>query len=410
MTAPKSQRDLFLALLLAVGAHVIVFFIFVVLTFAGWLSASEIEEDEPSKPDEQLKITMVYDEAEEGINLASPVEEEETTPAPEPEPEPVPVVEEEEKPEPTPPPPPGAFAQTDESQATEKPEDAQFIGENNTIASSDAGAVAGDQPLTALAGEEEMRNDPKTRNSDFSKGENSGAQGKSAGQGDPGQGQDQHSEEGEMAQADPSDSPDPVERSNTPPLPKEEVIAREEREESPPKRKSDELAEIDKALRQLEEAIAEDKSELKKEETMPERKNPTTRKESAPTGGDFEPQARKTKVRGVISRDGKGSVSVEDTPAGRYEAKIYKALEQHWQMENYQNRSLIAPGNITLYFRVDQKGKVTNQKRVSMNGASRTQWGMVLRALNKTTIPKMPREVIQDLDGEPLELTVTFNY
>jgi len=65
---------------------------------------------------------------------------------------------------------------------------------------------------------------------------------------------------------------------------------------------------------------------------------------------------------------------------------------------------------VTLYFVVNKSGKVLRQKQMAMVGASGTQWGMILRALSGINIPKMPKDVIKELAGDPLEIIVTFNY
>jgi hypothetical protein len=47
---------------------------------------------------------------------------------------------------------------------------------------------------------------------------------------------------------------------------------------------------------------------------------------------------------------------------------------------------------------------------MAMVGASGTQWGMILRSLSVINIPKMPKDVVRELEGDPLEIIVTFNY
>jgi hypothetical protein len=145
------------------------------------------------------------------------------------------------------------------------------------------------------------------------------------------------------------------------------------------------------------------------EENLPERPAKDQR-EAAEQNGGFAPRARKTRIAGVISADGKGSLNVANTAIGRYQGGIFKKLETAWQMENISNRSLLAPGNVTLYFVVNKSGKVSRQKQMAMVGASGTQWGMILRALSGINIPKMPKDVIKELAGDPLEIIVTFNY
>ena len=142
---------------------------------------------------------------------------------------------------------------------------------------------------------------------------------------------------------------------------------------------------------------------------MPERPAKDQRQASEQNGG-FAPRSRKTRIAGVISANGKGSLDVTNTAIGRYQGQIFKKLETAWQMENISNRSLLAPGNVTLYFVVETTGKVSRQKQMAMIGASGTQWGMILRALSGINIPKMPKDVVKELEGDPLEIIVTFNY
>ncbi len=381
----KSKQEFFVALLIAAWAHVVVFFVFVILLVCDMLSAKVIDEDGKSPPEkrDQVEISLVYEEeaATAEVQIAPPIPE-----APP------------EVPKEATLPPPSGFVQTQEGQAMEsKPDEADFIGENNTKATSDAGAESGDQKLSALAGEDVLKHDIKTFESNFSDGQESGPQDGSAEIGEGGKG-DAAMSQPEVLDLEnlskPAEPPAPEE------VPKEEMTV--------PDR--DELAAIDQALKELDEALAEEKPVMKKvEETLPERVV-SKASESGSKDGGFAPQTRKTKVKGVINASGEGSLNVENTPVGRYQAKILKLLERSWQMENIQNRSLIAPGNITLYFAVNRNGVVSNQQQVAMNGASDTQWGMVLRALGTLDIPKMPKDVIEDLDGDALELTVTFNY
>ena len=381
----KSKQEFFVALLIAAWAHVAFFFVFVVLLVFDMLSAKVIEEDreKPKKEREQVELSLVYEE-EAVVAMTPPAVV-----------DPAPVEEEQEE---AALPPPTGFVQTQENQALEeKPDEAVFIGENNTQATSDAGAEAGDQKMTALAGENEMKQDVKTFNSTFANGQESGPQDGTAEVGEGGEG------DAAMTKPEVLDL-ESLTQPAEPPLP-EAVL-----EEKMPEPKMDELAAIDQALKELDEALAEEKTPMKKvEETRPE-KVVSKASESANQDGGFAPMTTKTKVRGVINASGSGSLNVENTPAGRYQAKIYKLLERSWQMENIRNRSLIAPGNITLYFAVDRNGKVSNQQQIAMNGASDTQWGMVLRALDTITLPPMPKDVIDDLSGDALELTVTFNY
>ncbi|MDF1713993.1 MAG: hypothetical protein P1U90_17285 [Akkermansiaceae bacterium] len=378
-----SRRDLVFALLIAAWAHIGLFFIFVVLMASNLFSARiDYDKKEPRPEPSPIRMQMVY---EEPVGApAVPVE---------------PVLPDEVEEEKQPP----AFVQTNESQESEEPpEETDLIGERDTTATSDERAVAGAEDMAALSGEEEKKSDPKTFDSDFAEGDTVGGNTGMKDAVDVGKGDDQINQEvakttgdAEPLVRDPA--PEPIE-DMTPPLPK------------------DDLTSIEDALAMLEEEVGDGlkKEQIKPgtekvEETMPER--PTRdQREAAEQDGGFAPRSRKTRVAGVISANGKGSLDVANTAIGRYQGAIFKKLETAWQMENIRNRSLLAPGNVTLYFVVNKDGKVSRQKQMAMVGASGTQWGMILRSLSVINIPKMPKDVVKELEGDPLEIIVTFNY
>ncbi len=383
MNGLMSRRDLVFALLIAAWAHIGLFFIFVVLMASNLFSARiDYDKKEPRPEPSPIRMQMVY---EEPVGApAVPVE---------------PVLPDEVEEEKQPP----AFVQTNESQESEEPpEETDLIGERDTTATSDKGAVAGAEDMAALSGEEEKKSDPKTFDSDFAEGDAVGGNTGMKDAVDVGKGDDQINQEvakttGDAEPLVKDPAPEPIE-DMTPPLPK------------------DDLTSIEDALAMLEEEVGDGlkkeqiKPETEKvEETMPER--PTRdQREAAEQDGGFAPRSRKTRVAGVISANGKGSLDVANTAIGRYQGAIFKKLETAWQMENIRNRSLLAPGNVTLYFVVNKDGKVSRQKQMAMVGASGTQWGMILRSLSVINIPKMPKDVVRELEGDPLEIIVTFNY
>lgn len=393
MIHSSSKRDMALVLLLAVGAHV-VFFFGAATAVANDLIKGKIEKKERKKKKEkEVGFRMVS--AEEFFALPE-VEPETVVPLPGPVvPEP-----EMEKPEEVVPP---AFVQTKESQESEKvPEDTPLIGERDTTASSDEKAIEGESKLTALDGEEEMKNDPKTFDSTFSKGDQDG----------PSQGVDETVDTGRGADQVNQDRVESTASDST-----EAAEMRPAVEENRPPPTPEKIPSIDRALAALEEEI--EKEEMKKEESAPvapkpesvkPQPQPRERSEASNQDGGFAPRTRKTRVAGVISARGDGSLNVAKTAVGQYQAKIFKLLETAWQMENIRNRSLLAPGNITIYFAVDEGGKVSHQRQVARVGASGTQFGMILRALESINIPKMPKEVVKELDGDRLEIIVTFKY
>lgn len=398
MVQSTSKGDFLVALLVAAVVHVALFFA-AAAAVAHELLQGRVEprEEQPEKAPEPVEMQLVYEE--EFVPVPEMVAEAEV-PVPEekPEPEMEEGAKEEKEQEPT-------FVQTREDQAVaDVPEETDLIGERSTEASSDEGAEAGDERMAALSGEEERRHDPKTFDSDFSQGEDSGPVEGTQEALEADQGDDQvnqkmvessTSEEGEVAEPQ-----EMVQESN--PLPKAPDRA--------------ELPTIDNALAALEEEIGEEAEELpevpepdKTEETRPQQPQ-MEEQVAANQDGGFAPRAKKTRVAGVISASGSGSLNVADSAVGRYQAQIFKKLETAWQMENISNRSLLAPGNITLYFVVGKNGGVSRQKLVAMVGASGTQWGMILDAVKAIDIPEMPAAVVRELEGDPLEIIVTFNY
>ncbi|MDC1404641.1 hypothetical protein N8343_03175 [Akkermansiaceae bacterium] len=376
MTAAFSyQRELLIAILVAVWLHVVVFLIFAVLLVFELIAGKVIESAEQEKAVEEMtEISITFEEESSPAIIA-----------------PAPVfVPEEETPLPSERP---AFANTQDDQEMAEPEVADFIGEKDSVASSDANAVEGDKKETALSGEQEMAQDIKTATEDFSDGpeKGQGMTGEAIGKVDTG----------------------------------DDALTQEETKSQPGEMKPEELAQQDQAPAEFVETMGVEKTledqmakkepqkkvEPKAEETPPTRKkeDQVAKKEGGSEGG-FRTKQTKTRVRGVLNASGKGSLNVKNSPLGRYQASVFKQIERQWQTRNFQFRSHLAPGHISIRFVIDPKGKVSGQQRVEMRGASDIQWGIVLNSIQASDIPAMPREVRKELDGESLELNVIFNY
>jgi len=265
------------------------------------------------------------------------------------------------------------------------PENATLMGQGSATASSDTLAEAGESAQAALSGEQDVKVDIKIDNSSFSSGPAVGV----------------GEEEAVLTQQEIREARELQEAQEAQEA-QEEVLA--------PAEEKEEFVELESATKVVEEQLPDPKLKAKPkveeaklvEEVIPQEK-------IAPAGG-FKTEAKKTRVHGVMSANGKGSLDVANTALGRYEAQLFKLIETKWQQQNYQFRSHLAPGTISIRFIVDAKGRVSGQRRVDMQGASQIQWGLVIQSVNGAEIPKMPKDVLQELDGEPLELIVTFNY
>jgi len=378
----KITQEFIVALLIAAWIHVALFFVFVLLlVFDLFADRVFIGKDVSPKQEERLELTLVLDDSEPEASLEAPILEpvtEVTSDQARREPRLV-----EEK----------SFVQTNLNQAVEeRPENPNFIGQNNTMASSDREAVAGESELTALAGEKDPQADLKSFDSNFSDGENQPV--------------------GKLSETPDSPNADPTQQSENE-IDQEAHDTAQVPEDSPKLEETkmaetEDLAQLDQALRALEEALADDSPQ--QELVEPNDLKKVSSKQVSPQNGGFAPQAKKTRVQGVIRATGVGSLDVANTALGRYQAAIYQKLERSWQVEVIRNRSLIVPGNITLYFTVDQDGVVGNRSWVSINGTSFAQRGMIVNALEKIEIAQMPPEVLQELQGDTLELIVTFDY
>ncbi len=87
-----------------------------------------------------------------------------------------------------------------------------------------------------------------------------------------------------------------------------------------------------------------------------------------------------------------------------------KAVELQWRRNCEQHRDHIVPGVISLRFYVDKSGKVTGIKFQEVIGANYIERGFTQRAIRQAKLPEMPKSVLKELKGEPLELIYNFYF
>ena len=155
----------------------------------------------------------------------------------------------------------------------------------------------------------------------------------------------------------------------------------------------------------------------KAEDSPKERPNKGENKETkgeavdqAPKKDGFSGHSRKNKVTGSISRRGKSALNVKNSPLGRYQAQISKAVELQWRRNCEQHRDHIVPGVMSLRFYVDAKGKVSGIKFQEVVEGNFIEQGFTQRAIRQAKLPKMPQSVIKELNGDPLELIYNFYF
>ena len=368
----QTLRHFLVALFAALWIHVGLIFVFILLLIFDVLSGKEIVSDESENeiPPEDDFSELVLTFEEDPPTEIAPVEEDQEadpdTPIPEPN----------EK-----------FARTRDDQMSDAPIKAEFIGERDTRAASDEKAVAGDRKSVALSGELKERKDNQTFNSTFSDGDATGNQ-TTVNAEEIDTGKDQKTE-------DSSEAP------NKEMTPEKELVSED---------KTEDFVDLDRVTTTIEDAMEKDKKAANTDSEMKPAVKVMEKKKAASRDGGFNSQTSKTMVKGVLSAKGIGALDVKNSAVGAYGSHIFKEIEREWQMGNYKYRSLISPGQITLYFVVNKKGRVYRQRQVEMRGASGTQWGIVLNSVTAAKIPPMSKDVINELGGEDLELTMGFTY
>lgn len=135
---------------------------------------------------------------------------------------------------------------------------------------------------------------------------------------------------------------------------------------------------------------------------------PTPRE--TPKDPAFRGNQRKTAIQGSISRRGRSALDVEDSPLGRYQATISRAVELEWQRNCMRNRDVITPGYLTVRFFVDTKGKVRNIQFVGAMQTGQLQKSFTLNSIQAAAIPAMPAEVSKDFQDDPLEFSINFYF
>jgi len=280
---------------------------------------------------------------------------------------------------------PPEFARTSEDQRAPRPEMPAFIGERDTAATSDRAPDLSAPDLPSQAGiEPKNAADFETTESDFQDGDLS-SDAIPVAAADPQEAVTQPQEPSEPAQPATEipkkqllDGPNPVDVAVPETTPAEEP--KPTPQENPPK------------------AVAE----------QPPEKNPTP--EAVQEDPAFRGHQRKTAIRGSITRTGRSALDVADTPLGRYQALISRAVELEWQRNCVRHRDFITPGFLTVRFYLDTRGKVRSVQFVGEMETGEIQKGFTLNSIRDAKIPPMPDALKAEFEEQPLELIFNFYF
>ncbi|MES2437881.1 MAG: hypothetical protein V4584_02355 [Verrucomicrobiota bacterium] len=297
------------------------------------------------------------------------------------------------------------FARTSEDQTAAAPETRAFIGERNTLATSDRAPDAAAPPLPSQAGIEKEHQDLETTESDYQDGR-------------LGSSQPAKPQEAMPAQpTPPAPVSDPSLAENSPPGEKTETPGNAESKSSPPPRER--LLEGPNPVDVSVPKEVAEKSEIKP--TPPERlRNGSTatkaaeapKPAAAQSANDpgFRGYQRKAAIVGSISRTGRSALDVADSPLGRYQAVISRAVELEWQRNCVRHRDFITPGFLTVRFFVENSGRVRTVQFVGQMETGEVQKGFTLNSIRDADIPAMPPAVKKEFEKEPLELIFNFYF
>lgn len=296
-------------------------------------------------------------------------------------------------------PPEKRFARTSQDQSATPPKSTAFIGEQDTQATSDRRPLAEAPPLPSQAGitpRDEL--DIETTESTYQDGEIIPQT---------------------TASTTEPELPAPAQPPSQNPVPSPAQKTQPETAALPPPREHllDGPNPVDvqvpretAATDQIKPATAATKPT---ESLPPEPPPPTEAAVSKPkptTDPAFSGNQRKTAVVGSISRTGRSALDVADTPLGRYQASISRAVEQEWQRNCVRHRDFITPGYLTVRFFVQTDGKVRSVQFVGDMETGEVQKGFTLNSIRDAEIPAMPKALRGEYDDDPLELIFRFYF
>lgn len=302
------------------------------------------------------------------------------------------------------------FARTSDDQLAEPVENPAFMGERNTRATSDRAPDDTAPPLPSQAGiEPRDADDIETTESRYQDGMLAGADKPApTTEESPSPPAPETPPTTESTAARPAESesqaPLPTTSAQSPPPPREKLLEGPNPVDTPVPRETA-AAENPKPTPEPRPDPAESPQPPKDAPPVAEAPKPRPTAEPA-----FKGYQRKTAVIGSITRSGRSALDVEDTPMGRYQAAISRAVEQEWQRNCVRHRDFITPGFLTVRFFVEPSGKVRSVQFVGDMETGEVQKGFTLNSIRDAGIPAMPPALRKEHEKEPLELIFRFYF
>ena len=125
----------------------------------------------------------------------------------------------------------------------------------------------------------------------------------------------------------------------------------------------------------------------------------------------FKPKTLASKTTGSISRrGGVSSFDTEATALGRYKKSVHNSIAKEWYRRVGRNPDLIKPGALVVRWYVYDSGKVRSINILRELQGSEIQKGITIQSIASAKIPKMPSQLRKELDGDPIEMSITFQF
>ncbi len=119
---------------------------------------------------------------------------------------------------------------------------------------------------------------------------------------------------------------------------------------------------------------------------------------------------RRTRSTGRFIFGRRPSLNVAATARGRYEAEIYRRIARMWYAACDEHRGDIIPGSITVSLRLTKNGRIDSMDLIRRRGASLSQQSFSFGAIRHAALPPMPSDVQQEVIGKLYEMILTFNF
>lgn len=299
------------------------------------------------------------------------------------------------------------FARTSPDQSSAAPEKADFIGERDTIATSDAMPVAGAPALPSQQGREPLR--PNEIETTESRPQDGALE------------HEQIATPSKASSAATALASSPTDAAPSPPTPAANMKPSEappkpqaENQPSPTRPETATLPGTEAVDRPIAEESPKSPQPKKTLESANAKTEQTSLPKPTPPTAKNEPGFRgnqsKTKITGSIKRQGRSALNVANTPMGRYHSAISRAVEAAWHRNCIKYRDFITPGVLTIRFVIDPNSTIRSVTVVEMIDAGEVQKGFTLHAIRQANIPPIPTDLKKELQDEPIEITYNFYF